>query len=652
MQDSGKSSEAASGSDTGAGLIGSSPVLEAFSKRFDRVVRWLMYIAAGVLFLYVCFMFLDVILRYLFSRPIPYDVDITSFVLVLLAFFGAAYTQLEKGHLYVDLLTSRLRPRSALVLSTAMYIICIVVAGVLTWRGILNALNYYRIGTVTYGGLPLFPATIIMCIGCIFFFVVFLRDLLSKLIECQKLRIGAATWLLMVGLPVLFMVVAALGVYQIVTPLSTFAVGALGILLLFVLIFLGMPVVFALFTVAIIVMGYSAGATPGFQSLGPTLFTHVSSYTWIVMPLYILMSYFILAGGLGTSAFFGAYKWFGHIRGGLGLAVIGGSTGLAAVVGTGTAATVTMGLVAYPEMRKYKYADSLATGCIAAGATLGPIIPPSLPFILYGIITEESIGSLFIAGIVPGLILAASFAAIVLIGCRIIPGLGPAAAKASWSERLRSIPVFGPILVLFILIIGGIYAGVFTVMEGGGIGAFMALVIALASKAMTWEKFKTALANSVKFIGLVLVLVSGGLSVSNSLGASGVSTAMAGAVEGLGVSPTVLVILILFVYMIFGIVCDAAIIILLTIPNLCPMLKVLGIDLIWFGVLTALVGGLGSISPPYAMGIFMLRAIACPDVSLGAMFRGILPFCLSTLIVVILLIAFPSLTLWLPGLMR
>lgn len=641
-----------SDSSTGTELTEGSPALRGFNKGFEPLVRWLMYIAAVILFLYVCFMFLDVILRYIFNKPIPYDVDITQIALVLFCFFSVGYTQLVKGHIHVDLLTGRLSPKAALALSTAMYILCAAVAAVMTWQGVKNAMDYHRIGVVTYGGLSLFPASVLMPFGALILFIVFFRDVISKIIEGKQLHFGVLTWFLTIVLPIAFIVLAVLCIYQKIEPLSTFTFGALGLLLLFILIFLGMPVAFSLITVSIIVMGYAAGPKPGFMSVGPTLFTHVSSYTWIVIPLYILMSYFILVGGLGTNAFWGVYKWIGHVRGGLATAVVGGSTALAAVVGTGTAATVTMGLVAFPEMRRYKYADSLATGCIAAGATLGPIIPPSLPFIVYGILTETSIGSLFIAGIIPGLLLALSFIAVIFIGVRIVPTLGPAAARSTWGERIRAIPVFGPIVLLFLIIIGGIYAGVFTVMEGGGIGAFMSLVIALASRAISWQKFKSALSETMKFVGMVLVLVTGSLMLSNSLGMAGVSGWIANVCVSLNVSNVVFVVLILVVYMIFGLISDAPVIILLTIPILWPMLEAVGIDLIWFGVLAALVGGLGGISPPYAMGIYVLRAIACPDVPLGTMFKGILPFCLSTVVVVVLLIAFPQLTLWLPTIMK
>lgn len=644
--------EVDSNSAVGPGLARATSTLERFNQRFDPIVRGVMYVGAAILFLWTCFMFVDVLLRYVFNRPIPGSIDITSLVLVFLTFFAVAYTQLQKGHITVDLVTSKLTPRAELALSTAMYIISTAIIGVLVWRGVLNTIHYHNIGAMGPSGISFLPGAAAVPFGGTFLFVTFLRDLITKIVECVKLRIGVVTWVLMLVLPVLFMVLALLAMYQILTGVNPSVVGAFCILLLFVLIFLGMPVAFALFVVTVTLMGYAAGPTPGWIVIGSALYTNASNYAFSVVPLYILMSYFILVGELGTAAFFGAYKWVGHYRGGLGMAVIGGSAALAAVVGAGTAGTVTMGLVAYPEMKKYKYDDGLATGAIAAGATLGPIIPPSLVFIVYGILTQESIGDLFIAGIIPGILLALSFVAWIIIATRINPSLGPAAARASWGERIRAIPVFGPILVLFLIIIGGIYAGVFTAMEGGGIGAFCAFIIALASKHLSWKKFKSALADSMKFIGMLMFVILGGLLLSNSLGMSGISSLIVEFCQELGVSPVVLVAVILFVYVLFGMICDAPIIIILTIPILAPMLKAMGVDLIWFGVLCALIGGLGTISPPFAIGIFMLRSIAAPDLSLGTMYRGIIPFCVCTLIIAILILFIPGLAIWLPGLMR
>ncbi|OGO24159.1 MAG: hypothetical protein A2144_14635 [Chloroflexi bacterium RBG_16_50_9] len=624
----------------------------SFLEKFNPIVRWLFYIDGALVFLYMCMMFLDVLLRYFFNQPIPFTIDISSMLIVAFVFLGLGYVQLEKLHLHIDLITARLSPKAALALSTAMYTICVVVIGVIIWRGTLNSMEYYRLGIIGYSGLPHFPTTLIVPFGSVFLFIVFLKDLLRKIDEGRKLQFNAFKWLLILGIPILLMVFMSFWMKPILTELNLTLVGIVSIFILIIFIFLGMPVAFALISMAIVFMGHALGAGGGLMIAGKLMYIQVASYNWVVIPLFMLMAYFIVASELGTDAYLGAYKWIGHFRGGLGIATVAASTALAAVEGTGSAALVTLGPVAMPEMKKYKYNDGLSTGSVAAGATLGPMIPPSLGFIVYGIIVQESIGKLFIAGIIPGLILAASFVAVIFIGCRINPTLGPPGAKASWGERFKSLPVFGPILFVFLVIIGGIYAGVFSAMEGGGIGAFMALVIALSFRRLTWKKFKVAIRDATKFSSMIILVIAGGMLFGNSLGASGVSSKLIEVVRDFGVEPIVFVAIILFVYIIFGIICDAPIIVIITLPILGPMLKAMGIDLIWFGVLTTLFVGLGSISPPYAMNIFMLRSIACPDVPLSTMYRGILPFCISTLVVGILVLFYPALATWLPNLMR
>jgi tripartite ATP-independent transporter DctM subunit len=270
---------------------------------------------------------------------------------------------------------------------------------------------------------------------------------------------------------------------------------------------------------------------------------------------------------------------------------------------------------------------------------------------MFGILADVSIGKLFIAGIIPGLILAAAFIIQIIIQCRLKPTLAPAGERSRWDERLRGLPVFGPVVFLFLVIIGGIYAGVFSAMEGGGIGAFMALVIALALRRVTWSNFKIAITDSMKFICMIFLVIIGGLVFGNALGASGITNLLIDFLIGLGVTPMVFLAIVIFIYILWGIICDAAIIVILTVPILAPIAEALGIDLIWFGILTTVTVGLGSLTPPFAMGIFVLRAVALPDVSLGVMYRGIIPFCITTVVVIILILFFPAIATWLPGLM-
>ncbi|OGO14812.1 MAG: hypothetical protein A2Z02_04310, partial [Chloroflexi bacterium RBG_16_48_7] len=314
-------------------------------------------------------------------------------------------------------------------------------------------------------------------------------------------------------------------------------------------------------------------------------------------------------------------------------------------------AIIIMGTIGLAEMRKYKYSDELSTGAILAGSTLGAMIPPSVPFIIYGLICRESIGKLFIAGIIPGLLLAISFIIVILVLCRFNPRLGPPGPKFSWNERFKSAPKFIPILVLFVLVIGGIYAGIFSSMEGGGIGAFGALIIAISIRSFSWEKFKQSMAESAKMNSMLLFVIIGGLLFGNSLGSTGLSTVLVEFTKGIGLTPLLFVVFILVIYMIWGIVCDEPIMLLLTLPILSPIAKGIGVDMIWFGVMVTLICNVGAITPPFAMGIFMLKNIGPPDLTLKSMFRGSIPFFIASLVVAVLILFYPPLATWLPGLM-
>ena len=619
--------------------------------RFNPIVRWVQIIGVSILFLWVCFMFIDVVLRYVFARPFAGSHDISQIVLVFIVFFGVAYVQLTDRHITVDLIVSRLSPWAARVMDAITSLISIGVVGVLVWRGIINTLEFIDTGTRSgvYGIPMAFPASVIP-VCCALFFIMLSRDFLKKLVEAGKLHRASHVWLLMVGMPILIIILLALWMYAVIPGPNPFMVGIIAIVIVFVFIFLAMPIALALVMVGLVFMGHLVGSEPGLSVVGSGLFWHVANYNWTVIALFILMGLFVVHSALGTDAYDTAYKWLGHFPGGLAMATVGASASLAAIVGDPAASTVTLGTVALPEMKKYNYDRGLATGVVCAGATLGPMIPPSVALIIYGIFAEESIGRLFIAGIIPGLILAISFAAVIYIQCRRNPELGPPGERSSWSTRMVSLKYSGPILLLFLIVIGGIYAGVFSAIEGGGIGAFVTFLIALAMRRLNWSNFWAALLEGGRLIAMLIFLIGCALVFGHVLAASNLTTMLAVFVQGLPVSPLVVVAVIMLMFLILGCIIDSAVLLILSIPILAPIAEALHIDLIWFGVLLVLMANLAMITPPYAMIIFILRGLA-PDIPIGTMYRGILPFVLSTLVVAILILFFPALAIWLPNIM-
>lgn len=614
-------------------------------------VRWLHIIGMGMCFLWVCFMFIDVLMRYVFDRPYAGGQDVSEVILIIVIFAGVAHAQLTGKHISVDVITSQISRRSATVIESITSLLSLCVVGVMVWRGVVNTIEFAGKGSMSpMIGIPLAPTAALIPIGGALLFILLLRDYFKKLGEAAEYHYKGYTWLVMLGVPIIVIVLSGLWIQALIPGPDPIIKGLIGLVISFVLIFLGMPIAFALAMVGFIFMGNLISAESGLSSLGSGLYWHLASYDWTVVALFILMGYFIVHSRLGMDAYDTAYKWVGHLRGGLGIATVGASTALAAIVGDPVASTVTLGTVALKEMRKYKYDLGMSTGVICAGATLGPMIPPSVVLIIYGILAEESIGQLFIAGIIPGLMLAFSFIVVVYTLCRINPDIGPPGEKSSWSARLVSLRSAGPILLLFLVVIGGIYAGVFSAMEGGGIGAFCAFLIALAMRRLNWNVFWEALLDGGKLISTLLLLIGCALVFGNFLAAANVTTVMSEFVHGLAISPLIIVACILFVFLILGCLIDAPVIMLLFVPILVPVAETMGIDLLWFGILIVLMANLGAITPPYALIIFLLRGLA-PDIPVGVMYRGVLPFVLSTLVVVILLFFFPILITYLPNLL-
>ena len=612
------------------------------------ITKWLFYFSGILLALYTGFVVLDVVLRYFFSRPMSSSVDIGGMVMTVFLFLAAPYVQIEKEHIVIDIITGRLSPKTNLLLSTFMYVFSLIIIGAIVWQSSLVSLAFYHLGSKSQSGLSLLPSVIMIPVGSVFLFIVFLRDILCRIQEFKEFNVGIISGLFIIAAPIVITVTAVFWMLGDSADINTYVLAGICVLILFALMFLGMPLGFAFLLMSVVLTGFSLSFNAGLMLIGKTLFTQTANYSWSVIPLFTFMSFIFMASGIGTDCFLAAYKWIGHLKGGLALATVLACTAFAAVNGGPLPAVIVMGTIGLPEMRKYAYSDKLSSGSILAGSTLGPMIPPSVSLIIYGIIARESIGQLFIAGIIPGALLAISFILVILIWSHLNPELAPAGKKSNWSERIKTLPTFMPILLLFILVIGGIYAGIFSAMEGGGIGAFGSLVIAIVSRRFNMAKFITSLKDSAKTNCMLLFVIIAGLLFGNSLGASGLSLKMVEFTQGLGLSPMQFIWIILIIYLLFGIICDAPIILLLTLPILAPIMKALGVNMVWFGIVSTLIVNLGGITPPFAMGIFMLKYVGPKDLSLAAMYRGVMPFCIASAILVIIILFFPEIAIWLP----
>ena len=431
--------------------------------------------------------------------------------------------------------------------------------------------------------------------------------------------------------------------------MSLTAIGLIGLAVMFLLVFLRFPIGIALAIVGGAGMYWVDGSASTLFQLGSIPFGTAYKYDLSVIVLFVFMGNLALASGMSASLYDMARSLVGHWRGGLASATIVGCAGFAAVSGSSLASAVTMGRVALPEMDRYNYSKSLATGSVAAGGTLGILIPPSTGFIVYAILTEVSIGKLFLAGILPGLLLTGLFVLAVYVVTTLNPAAGPAAEKLPLRERLRSVGRASALLIVIFVVLGGIYIGVFTPVEAASVGAFATLVIALVQRRLTWSIFQDCVLQSVKSFAMVFLILIGAFIFNPFLALTGIPQAIAEWVGALNLSPLALISLVTVGYIVLGTFLEGFAILVLTIPIVFPMVTAAGFDPIWFGVLVVVLLEMGLISPPLGLNVFVVQGIS--NVPIAQIFRGIMPFWAAMIVCAILLILFPDIALLLPNTM-
>lgn len=434
--------------------------------------------------------------------------------------------------------------------------------------------------------------------------------------------------------------------------MSTFTLGLLGLMAFMILIFLRMPIAYAMAITGFIGFSYMTSASAGMNMVVRELYSSFSSYTLTVIPMFVWMGFLAYYSGIGTRLYVFAYRMIGHWPAGLAIATQLACAVFGAICGSNTATAATMGAIAMPEMKKYNYDHSLSTASVAAGGVLGVLIPPSVIFIVYGMATQQSIGKLFIAGILPGILLMLLYMAVIYIWARRRPEIGPAGPRFTWRERLSALRGgLLEVIVIFALSMGGLFAGWFTATEAGAVGAVGVLLVSLAGRNLTWENFKRSLFDTTKTTAMIMLLVAGSIIFGRFMAVSRIPFEAANWAATLDMAPFMVMGLILLVYLIMGCFIDALAMILLTIPIFYPIaVETLGFDPIWFGVIIVLVVAMGVITPPVGMNVYIIKAVA-PYVPLDVIFRGIWPFLLAIIVCVILLIIFPPIATFLPGLL-
>ena len=425
-------------------------------------------------------------------------------------------------------------------------------------------------------------------------------------------------------------------------------VGIIGVVFLVVILFSKFPVAFCMALVGLLGFGYLVSPEAGLNIIVKDFYTVFSSYSLTVVPLFVFMGQILFYAGISRKLYDAAYAWLGHYKGGLAMATVGACAGFSAICGSTNATAATMATVALPEMKRFKYRDELATGVVAAGGSLGILIPPSVIFIVYGIMTEQSIGKLFMAGILPGILLSILFILTIYIWVSIKPEMAPRVEKQGFRVRIRSLTGLIEVIILFVLVMGGLFIGIFTPTEAGAVGAFGGLIIPLVRRQLSWQGFVMALYSSTRTTCMIFMIVAGATVFGHFLAVTTIPTTLSTWVVGLPIPPWAVMIVVMFFFLIGGCFMDALGMIMLTIPIFYPVAIALGYDPIWFGVVIVLVTELGVITPPVGINVYVVSGIA-KNVPLEVIFKGAIPFVLTLLTYVIIMVFFPQIALFLPS---
>lgn len=425
---------------------------------------------------------------------------------------------------------------------------------------------------------------------------------------------------------------------------------AIGFAVLFTLIFLRVPLAISLAVVGFGGFGFLVGWTPALSLVGTLSVQSTLAYSLSVIPLFVLMGNILTNARLSEELYAAANALVGHFRGGLAMATIVACGGFGAICGSSLATAATMAKVAMPSMRRYGYDDRLATASIAAGGTLGILIPPSVIMIIYGVMTETHIGKLFAAGIVPGLIGILFYMVAVGYVVRRHPTWGPAAERISWRGRLRALLQVWGVALIFLIVMGGMYGGIFTSTEAAAVGAFSAFILSLARRSLTWASFKKIIVESLLTSGMLFAVLIGGMLFTEFVNYTGVHDGFSAWISSLDVPPLVVMTVLILIYLVLGCILDSISMILLTVPLFHPVVMGLGYDSVWFGVLLVVVVEIGLLTPPIGSNVFVLKSVL-PDVKTSTIFTGVIPFFTIDILRIVLLLLFPPITLFLPNLL-
>jgi tripartite ATP-independent transporter DctM subunit len=621
-----------------------------------RFTTWLNLaarsIGGGALVLMMGVTVLDVALRNLFSTVVPGGLEMNGLLMVFVALSTLGAVEIARGHIQVDVVL-QMMPERARLPTIAGGLLLTLGTILITASEILKETSLLIEDSVVTGVLkvPEWPFALVAALFLLLFAVALLINLVATLRQIGALRDPRAL------LIVLAWGAAAAAIFCLILfpQALPFAMprevrGAFSIALCFVLIFLGIHVAAAMAITALTGISLLIGVNASLTSIATTALDVVGDQTWSVIPLFTWMGLIVVASGFAEDLYRAAYRWIGHLPGGLASASTVSCAGLSSIVGDTLSGVYAMGSIALPQMRSYGYDMKLATASIACAATIGVMIPPSLAFIVYGMITEVSIGKLFMAGVLPGILFAVILVLLITVRTWLDPALAPRGEVSTWRERLDASAGVWPVLVLMLLVLGGIYSGIVTPNEAGGIGVAGALLIAVATRRLTWRAFWRSIEQTLRLTAGIILIFMFATAFSRFIAISGLAQQIAGVVADLKLSPYALIGAILAFYVVIGMFMNALPALVLTVPLFYPLAMNAGFDPVWFGVLVVVMVELGVVTPPIGVNVFAIASMTT-DVSMYEIFRGVFPFWIAYFALILLIIVFPQIALILPSLM-
>jgi tripartite ATP-independent transporter DctM subunit len=436
--------------------------------------------------------------------------------------------------------------------------------------------------------------------------------------------------------------------------MSPTLIGVIGIIVMVLVFMSRMPVAYVMAMIGYLGFSIMISGIGGLNLLSRNIYDVFASYGLTTIPLFILMGQFAFNSGISRRLYDTGYKYLGSTRGGIAMATVSACTAFGAVCGSSPATAATMATVGLPEMKRYKYADELAAGSVASGGGLGMIMPPSVVLIVYGILTEQSIGALFVAGIFPAILVTILFIISIHIWCYYAPGQGPRGESFTWKEKVKSLLGMSETLAVFIMVMGGLFMGIFTPTEAAAVGSFGVLLVSLIRRQLTWEGFKKSLYETLGTSCMVMLLIAGAVIFGKFLAVTRIPFDIASWVGGIDLPPYLIIAIVILIYFIGGCFMDALAFVTLTVPIFFPVVTALGYDPIWFGIIIVMVTEMGVITPPVGINVYVVFGVArrvIGEVPLESIFKGILPFLLAVIVGVIFLMIFPQIILFLPNLM-